>query len=350
MIHRPAWLARLLSETVSLAEKVEPTSRYRSLIDQLSEALLERAGYDFSLRPAPLDRLAKMFRIRFLPPEVSAFPAVLRMNRGRWEVRFSLGQSYARKRFSLAHEIGHIVWEAVRQLHDLELKVKEFALEAGVRPLKEAIKAKEKGSESSQRIYEHAWIERFCNELAAALLIHPRVIQGLRVEDLMRMDDLGHPGSAAHPDDCPLLRAMMLEDLATRLEVSLTTLTRSLHKSAVLAELKSGILISSFKSNPTSGKRPALRIDYSSTPDRIFIARHQKVKVVGLQSALWAFDNLKFGKRWHTLDKIVIHDLWLPYNQRSRTLATVVEHSLYPAGRSKMLLTCFCTDQLNSCS
>ena len=292
-------------------------------LKELIFAILEHIGYKFSLaRPTPVEKLRILLGLDLTFSADLSGDAHSIKKEGGWEIAIASDQAYLdgsqqwlteRGRFSLAHEIAHFI------LHYIEEELTEIA-------------------STLQLSEENA--EQLCDLISAELLLPSSLFERASLNDIPAVGR----EKPFHKESF-LLSIRLLENLRKSLGVSRIALIRKLNHTHILDEAESGIIISAFGVTRSTGRSPALRIFKASTPSWGFIPENTKVSTIGLESAVHAFNVLKYGetKEWKERLRVSersgmnIGNKWSP-----RMLDTWGEHAPYRfTARETYLMTSF---------
>jgi hypothetical protein len=292
-------------------------------LKELTFEILQRIGYKFSLtRPTPVEKLRILLGLDLTFSADLSGDAHSTKKEGGWEIAITSDQVYSdgsqqwlteRGRFSLAHEIAHFI------LHYIEEELTEIA--------------------STLRLSEEN-AEQLCDLISSELLLPSGPLERASLNDIPALG----AGKPLHRESF-LLSIRLLENLRKSLNVSRMALIYKLDHTHILDEAECGIIISAFGVNRSTGRSPALRILKASIPSWGFMPENARVSTIGLESAVHAFNVLKYGetKQWKERLRVSerpgmnIGNKWSP-----RMLDTWGEHALYRfTARQTYLMTTF---------
>jgi Zn-dependent peptidase ImmA (M78 family) len=299
----------------------------KSYIKALSIVLLKRIGYSFKLSsPTPIQKLLVLLGIGLDFKEGTQNTAhATREEEGEWHIELSSDQKYEgnsrqwlteRGRFSVAHEIGHVVIDRILRSH--------------INLLKQLSLTKSNN------------IERYCDIFSSELLLPTCIFNSV---SLAEVEDI--TSEKRSKDSLIGFTFSMLEKLRKMHRVSRMVLLRSLDKTSLLDESETGIIISVYRVNVNTGKSPSLRIYKTSLPSWGFLPQNITLSKIGLVSAINAYNSLKYGERveWCEIIKVNEKRVITKANENkweSRNIESCGEHSLYPlSNKDSYLVTLF---------
>lgn len=258
-----------------LLEKMTPLKEnkiLRELAKDLAYKMLEEIGYDFKFYPTPIPELAGFLNIKEEKSNKVLGDAELYKKGNDWTVIHRDGIVSERKRFSLAHEIGHVLLSYVTEYLST---------------------------------LDQYRIENFCNMIAAELLAPSYIFENSSLDEVLK--DVAKSGNEIEtPKELPRLNFAIFELMRKHLLVSRFVLVQQLHWTKFLDDCETGIIISAESVNRFTGRTPALRTIYIASPTWGFIPTNMRLKNMGLFSALPAFNRLRSweSEKWRETIKV----------------------------------------------
>lgn len=306
----------VLSENMKLFCEKERNSRDKKLMKKLAKDLVnnifENIGYNFEFRPTPIDELIKILSINEEFEENTLRETELYEVENGYTVIHRNGTSKERRRFSLCHEIAHILLGYVTE--DLTNLPKDN-------------------------------IEKFCNMIAAELLVPSRLFEIHVLDEILPSISNLHKETGRSDaklrirSELPQLNFSIFEAMRKYLQVSRFLLVQQLNWTNFLNGCKSGIIVSWESVSISTGRTPALRVRYTALPLWCFIPMNTRIKNIGLFSAPTIFNSIDYldVKKWReTIEvKEKRSGKWL---QESCFLPSYGEHVVLPSSKDKKYL------------
>ena len=304
-------------------QKKRASSDKKLFLKELTYEILRQSGYKFSLTlPTPVERLRVLLGMDLSFSKKLFTDARSVKTKNAWNIELTANHIYfngsqrwltERGRFSLAHEIAHFVLEYIQD---------RFV------EITEALRLKEEN------------IEGLCDFLSSEFLLPSYLFECTSFKHFLKT---AKEQSFSFNRESHFSAIGLLETLRKSLKVSRITLIRRLDRTRLLDEVECGIIISMFSVNRITGRSPALRVFRAATPTWGFIPRNIRLSTIGLDSATYAFNGLRYGKPQEWKGKVKVSEKdktgtkskWV-----SRTIESWGEHVLYPfVKRQKYLIT-----------
>jgi hypothetical protein len=237
----------------------------REIAIDLAYNILKNLGYDFKFHSTPIYQLANILNIEEKIEKNILREAELYKTRKGWAVIHREGTREERRRFSLCHEIAHIILSSVNeQLSHLD----------------------------------NEKIEKFCDMIAAELLVPSYLFEVYTLNEVQTAVSCFLSAGVEKDDNeikatnGPRLNFSIFEAMRNHLRVSRLVLAQQLHWTKFLNNCESGIILSWESVNRYTGRTPALRVTYTALPTWGYLPINRRIKNIGLFSALVAFDSL----------------------------------------------------------
>ncbi|MGV9141383.1 MAG: ImmA/IrrE family metallo-endopeptidase [Promethearchaeota archaeon] len=225
------------------------------LARNIAHRTLYETGYTFEFKPTPLDNLLKLFNIRIVDEPNLDGDALLIKEKDGWTIKQNRDMPEERKRFSLSHEIAHILLKDVVKRYPRLLKLEELFCD------KIASEILAPG-----KIFEINNIDNVLSEIEASI---PKILHLVEYQHLEELHTYKHEKTGKR------LNLAIFEAMCKHLAVSRPTLVRKLHQTKLLNELNSGALIC------FEGAR-GLRVVYRATPSGLYIPKGIECDKIGL--------------------------------------------------------------------
>lgn len=197
--------------------------------NNLINNLLRICNYSFELKPSPIEKIAKFIGLKPNYKEKELLAKASLFEDGK--VIFENPSDKIERRFSLGHEIGHIIVKNLQKIND------DYSRKVGI---------------TRKRYGPGQWYneEHFCDKVAREFVC-PKYLINNSLRKFLK-DNGG-------------LNLDNFDSTHRSLQISSETLTQQLNRTQLLNELKSGVLISGF-SVDKYGRGPTKRIFYQALP------------------------------------------------------------------------------------
>jgi|GEM_PF-5879559 len=237
---------KLLTEIESLRNK-----DIREIARDLAYNILKNLGYDFKFHSTPIYQLVNILNIEEKVTKNILREAELYKTRNGWAVIHREGTREQRRRFSLCHEIAHILLSCVNE-HLSYL-----------------------GNEK---------IEKFCDMIAAELLLPSYLFEVYTLNEVQTAVSRFLPAGVEKDNNekatnRPRLNFSIFEAMRNHLRVSRLVLAQQLHWTKFLNNCESGIILSWESVNRYTGRTPALRVAYTALPTWGYLPINRRKKI-----------------------------------------------------------------------